>query len=67
MFFYVKHSQGLSPRVRGNPSNPSGSGTTNGTIPAGAGEPTSPGSSAIRPRDYPRGCGGTQVLGVVRS
>ena len=59
--------QGLSPRVRGNRRGRRGRATPRGTIPACAGEPGSSPMTGARMRDYPRVCGGTEVLYVPRS
>ena len=55
-------SSGLSPRVRGNPFQPSRSDCRYGSIPACAGEPPClPCPPPCLPV-YPRVCGGTQIL-----
>ena len=53
-------TQGLSPRVRGNPRAARRLPPINRSIPAGAGEPTAGGPVSGRRRVYPRGCGGTE-------
>ena len=50
---------GLSPRMRGNPSQPSGLTSPDRSIPAYAGEPRSTSRCGLRCRVYPRVCGGT--------
>ena len=52
---------GLSPRVRGNQSDPGITNVRNGPIPACAGEPSVSSAAATRPGAYPRVCGGTGV------
>ncbi len=58
----VLAGEGLSPRVRGNPTSGAIFSAPTGSIPASAGEPSrlapSPGSVAV----YPRECGGTQNM-----
>ena len=54
-----RRTEGLSPRVRGNPHSRSNRALTRGSIPAGAGEPAIPGVREFLERVYPRGCGGT--------
>ena len=55
-------SNGLSPRVRGNPVVQDAVGIAGRSIPACAGEPQpAPGSSPL-PQVYPRVCGGTRVI-----
>ena len=51
--------RGLSPRVRGNPSPPSGPPAWPGSIPACAGEPCIECHRPNNRRVYPRVCGGT--------
>ena len=51
--------RGLSPRVRGNPSDTRPNVRSIGSIPACAGEPAGPSGAAPRRRVYPRVCGGT--------
>ena len=50
---------GLSPRVRGNPTDPELFTKMRGSIPACAGEPTASRRPRSFPRVYPRVCGGT--------
>ena len=52
-------SNGLSPRVRGNPWSSRRSSLHRGSIPASAGEPTSRRPARDGRRVYPRECGGT--------
>ena len=52
-------AQGLSPRVRGNPTASRWRPGLPGSIPACAGEPLSSGSCQMKKRVYPRVCGGT--------
>ena len=52
-------TQGLSPRVRGNPGLPQGGHGPLGSIPASAGEPSASGSQTANVSVYPRECGGT--------
>ena len=54
-------AQGLSPRVRGNQSSRRADNPGKRSIPACAGEPCRPCLRFIRPRVYPRVCGGTGV------
>ncbi len=54
-----RHSNGLSPRVRGNPSFPRAPAFFHGSIPARAGEPLASRSNSSLSRVYPRACGGT--------
>ena len=56
---WTPSTNGLSPRVRGNPSSPLGMVAPGGSIPASAGEPPASGSSRRSGRVYPRECGGT--------
>ena len=51
--------QGLSPRVRGNPSGALTPQTIGRSIPACAGEPVPANGSTLSSRVYPRVCGGT--------
>ena len=51
--------QGLSPRLRGNPSRVGGDGAGSGSIPAPAGEPRRAAPRLTLLRVYPRACGGT--------
>ena len=51
--------QGLSPRVRGNPTPVPGALPCPGPIPACAGEPSASASPNASARAYPRVCGGT--------
>ena len=57
-------TNGLSPRVRGNPGLASGSVHLMRSIPAGAGEPLSRGLVRAASRVYPRGCGGTVAVPI---
>ena len=62
---HARRPQGLSPRVRGNPTSAACSPSRFGSIPACAGEPR-----ACRPRPsptgvYPRVCGGTRASRLV--
>ena len=52
-------SQGLSPRVRGNRTDPAADCARDGSIPACAGEPRFRTAGCARSRVYPRVCGGT--------
>ena len=54
-------SRGLSPRVRGNPTEVEARAHAHRSIPACAGEPVDPADGALRPEVYPRVCGGTVV------
>ena len=56
--------EGLSPRVRGNPSNALLASAPPGSIPACAGEPGSGAASAPASPVYPRVCGGTLAGGL---
>ena len=56
-------SQGLSPRVRGNPAASMGLPTCERSIPARAGEPWARSRMARSGRVYPRACGGTVTGG----
>ena len=49
----------LSPRVRGNRTNPSSASKIIGSIPASAGEPLLPQTTIYPQKVYPRECGGT--------
>ena len=53
-------SEGLSPRVRGNPRPGETDDVPHGSIPACAGEPPPPNPQATPEPVYPRVCGGTQ-------
>ena len=53
------HVRGLSPRVRGNPTEDVYLGVSRGSIPARAGEPWPPTPRACLHGVYPRACGGT--------
>ena len=55
-------SNGLSPRVRGNPRHTQKWTDLGGSIPACAGEPRPGTLSARRCRVYPRVCGGTHLV-----
>ncbi len=55
----VRQSNGLSPRVRGNPQKPRSQPILFGSIPACAGEPVRAGAVRRHPTVYPRVCGGT--------
>ena len=55
----LHHSEGLSPRVRGNPDGAGQRNGAAGSIPACAGEPTGWRATSRRRRVYPRVCGGT--------
>ena len=55
-------SEGLSPRVRGNPIIAEAIGPRGGSIPACAGEPLSRFVLRSSTRVYPRVCGGTVVV-----
>ena len=52
-------SEGLSPRVRGNPASIRAEGTSPGSIPARAGEPRGLTTGVPAESVYPRACGGT--------
>ena len=54
-------TQGLSPRVRGNPAHACACAWQPGSIPACAGEPAVAPTAAMLCRVYPRVCGGTVV------
>ena len=57
---FYRFNNGLSPRVRGNPTRPATPSSPGGSIPARAGEPAGR-SDAPRHRGvYPRACGGTK-------
>ena len=53
-------AKGLSPRVRGNLSEPRRCRIHKGSIPACAGEPPPPAAQSAAKQVYPRVCGGTQ-------
>ena len=55
----VVPSNGLSPRVRGNPGLLTPASVSAGSIPACAGEPSSKRGWSVRTTVYPRVCGGT--------
>ncbi len=57
--------KGLSPRVRGNLTLTRPPKGKLGSIPAGAGEPKCRSSRADCVGVYPRGCGGTTILGAM--
>ena len=57
---------GLSPRVRGNRNRGGSAFPLPRSIPAGAGEPRSRYQGRLVTGVYPRGCGGTQPLPVMR-
>ena len=52
-------TEGLSPRVRGNPRPATRTSVSSGSIPACAGEPARQSPTSTAPRVYPRVCGGT--------
>ena len=56
-------SQGLSPRVRGNPYDLPLADRSQRSIPARAGEPSAARGSTARRGVYPRACGGTAPTG----
>ena len=56
---YVTVTQGLSPRVRGNPSDVGSNPRLRRSIPACAGEPRAAIPGSFPPWVYPRVCGGT--------
>ena len=56
-----RHAEGLSPRVRGNPTDSPLSSWPGGSIPACAGEPELRTINALALRVYPRVCGGTDL------
>ena len=56
-------SYGLSPRVRGNLPHPQVIAQKSGSIPAGAGEPRPVKRTVTSTQVYPRGCGGTSIVG----
>ena len=60
-------NEGLSPRTRGNLSNPLVQSAAPGPIPADAGEPARPSSKMTLPRAYPRGRGGTEIHRMMRT
>ncbi len=55
-------AEGLSPRVRGNPTNSPGVSAIIRSIPARAGEPPDPCWGTLWTRVYPRACGGTAPM-----
>ena len=57
--FLSHRGSGLSPRVRGNPSENEGLNQDQGSIPARAGEPGWSCSKSHAQKVYPRACGGT--------
>ena len=57
-----RHSQGLSPRVRGNPAHGHVERPQDRSIPACAGEPHSARRNESPDRVYPRVCGGTCLM-----
>ncbi len=59
------NSYGLSPRVRGNPSDGSPNQLEPGSIPACTGEPGTDRCDCLLPEVYPRVYGGTQLSGGV--
>ena len=59
-------SAGLSPRVRGNRTQEEDELVRAGSIPACAGEPSRPTSRYSRAKVYPRVCGGTLDLVLIR-
>ncbi len=60
-------SQGLSPRVRGNPKGLDADGVGVGSIPACAGEPVVASLTRVPVRVYPRVCGGTSDAERIRA
>ena len=56
------HGEGLSPRMRGNRSNPIQRGRAGRSIPAYAGEPSPTGPCRRTSSVYPRVCGGTVAI-----
>ncbi len=58
-------SEGLSPRVRGNPGLTARARACSWSIPAGAGEPCGAALRALGTAVYPRGCGGTAAASAV--
>jgi len=64
-FARIAHSLGLSPRVRGNPSEELSSLCYAGTIPACTGEPLSRNRAFVVTWDYPRVYGGTTPTGEI--
>ena len=64
--FVVGWRRGLSPRVRGNPQHDCGNLLLPGSIPASAGEPAAATSGITRRSVYPRECGGTAALRLIR-
>ena len=63
---FAEAISGLSPRVRGNPRRRHLPCQRLGSIPACAGEPRSHAARSPCPRVYPRVCGGTQRVRLVR-
>ena len=61
---FTEAMQGLSPRVRGNPSIPNCGSMITGSIPACAGEPEIIGETVQASTVYPRVCGGTGPASV---
>ena len=59
-------AQGLSPRVRGNPTVLGGAVVQQRSIPARAGEPVESDRVHRRSQVYPRACGGTHGVAVPR-
>ena len=55
-------SSGLSPRVRGSPSDDTTITYNDRSIPAGAGEPLRQRTCRYKNRVYPRGCGGAHRM-----
>ena len=62
---FEQTSKGLSPRVRGNLTDPADLVKADGSIPACAGEPGGPPFSRFSCTVYPRVCGGTVYRGTV--
>ncbi len=60
------HASGLSPRVRGNRYSPNWTIRSRRSIPACAGEPPADGDCENPLRVYPRVCGGTLLVGLIR-
>ena len=56
-------ARGLSPRVRGSPTDDMPCEAVGGSIPAGAGEPWPHATEPHGCRVYPRGCGGASLWG----
>ena len=61
----ARHSAGLSPRVRGNPTGRTDVFVGLRSIPARAGEPPATPLGRHRARVYPRACGGTVIVDAV--